>query len=149
MRSDDRNKNSQGFHEKFQQNLPPGVVFDVQKRGLDFPHSDVYTYGIPPREFQRRQEAIKRQGWGDLQPDYTTFPVETSHPDLDEIESRKAKILNERFGSMGIGLPIRPAGQMGLDQFGVDIPSAPMPTYPAIPTSLTAQDYKDLQEMFG
>jgi hypothetical protein len=96
------------------------------------------------REFQRREEATKRQGWGDLRPDYTTFPVETIYPDLDEVESRKAKILNERFG-MGTGLPIRQARQMSLEQFGVDIPNQP----PLSTASLTAQDYKDLQEMFG
>jgi hypothetical protein len=148
IRSDDRNDNSQGFHEKFQQNLPPGVFFDVQSRRygdlVEDPRGDVYTYGIPLREFQRREEATKRQGWGDLRPDYTTFPVETIYPDLDEVESRKAKILNERFG-MGTGLPIRQARQMSLEQFGVDIPNQP----PLSTASLTAQDYKDLQEMFG
>jgi len=131
VRSNDRNVNSQGFHEKFQQNLPPGVFFDVRNRRYgrrDDPRSDVYTYGIPQREFQRRQEAAKRQGWGDLQPDYTTFPVETIYPDSDEIESRKAKDLNQRFG-MGTGPAIRPVGQMGLERFGVDIPSVPTPTY--------------------
>ena len=152
VRSDDRNQNSQGFHEKFQQNLPPGVFFDVQNRRYgkrDDPRSDVYTYGIPQREFQRRQEATNRQGWGDLRPDYTTFPVETTYPDLNGVENRKAKILNERFG-MGTGLIIRPVGQMGLERFGVDIPSAPMPTYPALPPApVTAQDYVNMQELFG
>lgn len=154
VRSDDRNDNSQGFHEKFQQNLPPGVVFDVQNRRhgkRDDPSRDVYTYGIPPREFQRRQEATNRQGWGDLRPDYTTFPVETIHPDLDEVESRKAKILNERFG-MGTGLPIRHVGQTSLEQFGLDIPKRPMPPYPSPPPPpppMTAQDYENMQELFG
>ena len=152
VRSDDRNQNSQGFHEKFQQNLPPGVVFDVERNKLvsSTPQWDAYTYGIPQREFQRREEATNRQGWGDLQPDYTTFPVETMFPDLDEVESRKANDLNQRFGSMFVpelgGL--RPVGQTGLERFGVDVPSVPMPT-PFPPAPVTAQDYVNMQELFG
>jgi hypothetical protein len=158
VRSDDRNDNSQGFHENFQQNLPPGVLFDVQNRRYgkgDDPRRDVYTYGIPQREFQRRQEATKRQGWGDLRPDYTTFPVETIYPDLDEVESRKAKDLNQRFDSMFVPTVggLRPVGQTGLERFGVDIPNVPMPTPtplpPPPPRPMTAQDYEDMQELFG
>lgn len=67
IHSDNRNRMSQPFHEKFQQNLAPNINFQGKSRSQNDGDAD-YSYS-------RKPNIESPEGWGSLQPDYGQYPL--------------------------------------------------------------------------
>ena len=65
IHSDNRNRMSQPFHRKFQQNLAPNINFSGSNENDD---NAVYSYA-------RKPNIESPEGWGSLQPDYGQYPL--------------------------------------------------------------------------
>ena len=91
IHSDNRNRMSQPFHRKFQQNLAPNINFS----GIDENDGDVdYSYS-------RKPNIESPEGWGSLQPDYGQYPLVNEAQLRESREpykpTRQSKLTEEQF----------------------------------------------------
>jgi len=91
IHSDNRNRMSQPFHRKFQQNLAPNINFS----GIDENDGDTdYSYS-------RKPNIESPEGWGSLQPDYGQYPLVNEAQLRESREpykpTRQSKLTEEQF----------------------------------------------------
>jgi len=130
IHSDNRNRMSQPFHRKFQQNLAPNINFS----GIDENYGDteiIGDVGDNDYSYSRKPNIESPEGWGSLQPDYGQYPL-VNEAQLRESrepykETRQSKLTEEQFN------PIQETNKLPTEKFN------PLP-------SIT---YEKLMELFG
>jgi len=130
IHSDNRNRMSQPFHQKFQQNLAPNINFsgigEYDENNTDYSYS-------------RKPNIESPEGWGSLQPDYGQYPL-VNEAQLRERrepykETRQSKLTEEQF---------KPVFRQDLNLLS-DSEGRPLPEYVRDwPT-----DYQDLYHLLG
>lgn len=119
IHSDNRNRMSQPFHEKFQQNLAPNINFQGKSRSQNDGDAD-YSYS-------RKPNIESPEGWGSLQPDYGQYPL------VNEAQLRESRE------------PYQPTRQSKLTEKQFNPVQETSTEY----TNWLPPEYQDLVELFG
>lgn len=119
IHSDNRNRMSQPFHEKFKQNLAPNINFQGKSRSQNDGDAD-YSYS-------RKPNIESPEGWGSLQPDYGQYPL------VNEAQLRESRE------------PYQPTRQSKLTEKQFNPVQETSTEY----TNWLPPEYQDLVELFG
>ncbi len=131
IHSDNRNSQSQPFHEKFQQNLAPNINFQGNSRSQNDGDAN-YSYS-------RKPNIESPEGWGSLQPDYGQYPLVNEAQLRESREpykpTRQSKLTEEQ---------VNPVIEQDLNLLS-DSEGRPIPEY----ARNWPIDYQDLYHLLG